>query len=742
MHVKMAARARVKKLCTQLLFRNQRMTNKLTTYIAVIFATTAISLGFYLFAFADSSVSVDFETPTYTAESTIDGIDGWTSTGAAGAGCAVYDHEVSSSFGVPGFSAQSLRISNAVTSGCFGDMTFAKPLADAAGEADSTDGAYSRGSLQSHFEAQFDIRAMQLSEQPGLFLSVSPDRGDGSRMSYLGFEDTPGGIDVIFYDTPGTGDPANFSPTTVATLSRAETHTAKFVIDYVDGPSNDVVEIYIDGALVHSGTTWENYFRYDSEASAEQSPRITKTLIFRTGGPAAPATSGLGYLIDNVELSSSTPAPVTETVTIVKYIDGVHATAGNADSLSFPMDVSWANAGFADGSGSFALSTSGFNNPNPYEATTADMSSGADYSLEEDLSALNVGASCSEGKPFALVGYTTGDTEVGAAGETPSLTPPSLIGITTDKFIIVWNEKCETTLTLEKVVVNDDTGSSVDIDWTLFASGPTPASGVEGDASITNAVVTPGTYDLSESGPAGYDASAWVCTGGTQTDDDTVEIAAGDHVVCVITNDDTAGPPVVLPPPANACDTPGSAPAGYTLQTGTVGTDFVTIAPFTMFVGLDGYDTVNGPADGNYIVCTGNKTDKITLGNGDFTISAGDGYNVIVTGNGDGYIESGDSADTITTGDGVQTIHAGDGYNKIETGDGNKTVTAGIKSDQIKTGSGNDVIDAGAGYNKIISGAGNDSITTGADNDNIDGGDDFDTCNGGGGYDSIVNCEA
>ena len=87
MHVKMAARARVKKLCTQLLFRNQRMTNKLTTYIAVIFATAAISLGFYLFAFADSSVSVDFETPTYTVESTIDGIDGWTSTGAAGAGC-------------------------------------------------------------------------------------------------------------------------------------------------------------------------------------------------------------------------------------------------------------------------------------------------------------------------------------------------------------------------------------------------------------------------------------------------------------------------------------------------------------------------------------------------------------------------------------------------------------------------------------------------------------------------------
>jgi hypothetical protein len=45
-------------------------------------------------------------------------------------------------------------------------------------------------------------------------------------------------------------------------------------MDVIDGPSNDVVKVYIDGALVHTGTSWENYYRYDSEASAEQSPRI------------------------------------------------------------------------------------------------------------------------------------------------------------------------------------------------------------------------------------------------------------------------------------------------------------------------------------------------------------------------------------------------------------------------------------------------------------------------------------
>lgn len=96
------------------------------------------------------------------------------------------------------------------------------------------------------------------------------------------------------------------------------------------------------------------------------------------------------------------------------------------------------------------------------------------------------------------------------------------------------------TLTLLKEVINDNGGSAVDTDWTLSANGPTPISGVEGDASITNAVVGIGSYDLSESGPSGYSASAWVCDGGVQDDDDTVTLAGNDNVVCTITNDDDA----------------------------------------------------------------------------------------------------------------------------------------------------------------------------------------------------------
>ena len=48
-------------------------------------------------------------------------------------------------------------------------------------------------------------------------------------------------------------------------------------------------------------------------------------------------------------------------------------------------------------------------------------------------------------------------------------------------------------LTLEKTVINDNGGGAVDTDWTLTATGPDTITGVEGDASITNAPVATGT---------------------------------------------------------------------------------------------------------------------------------------------------------------------------------------------------------------------------------------------------------
>ena len=249
--------------------------------------------------------------------------DDWTSFGAANTGshCAVYDHQVVSnmaqtltSYSYPTFGSQSLRISNAVVSGCFGDQTFSKRLDHAAGESDADAGTgwvVVPGTPKSHFEAQWDFAStVPDAEQPGLSVVASPDRGDGSRMSWVQMADTPDGLDINFYDVQGTDNPANFvGPTSVASgLDRTVPHTIRITMDFLQGPSNDVVKVYVDGSLRHTGTSWENYFRYDTEAAAYGGkPPIVNRILFRTGGTpeqAAPATAGKGFVFDAFSMKS------------------------------------------------------------------------------------------------------------------------------------------------------------------------------------------------------------------------------------------------------------------------------------------------------------------------------------------------------------------------------------------------------------------------------------------------------
>ena len=312
----------------------------------------------YMFATSVSADSntINFENPPYTVGSP-NGQDGWSSTGSAGSGCATYDHAISTvTRGFAAFGSQTLRISNAVTSGCFGDNTFSKSLVNEAGETGATNGGMSGGTRQARFEAQFDFTTALATYQPGLAMSVSPDRGDGSRQSYLRFQDDVGGIDVFFVDVQGTGNPANFVETQVANdLSRATVHTAKFVIDYVNGPSNDVAKIYIDGLLVHTGTTWENYYRFDSEAAAEQTTRTTDSLIFRTGGTAVPTNAGNGFLFDNLtQTSGPTPPDCSKTTTATFTTTGTSTFVVPAKYCSLTAEA-W-GAGGGGGGDDFSVS--------------------------------------------------------------------------------------------------------------------------------------------------------------------------------------------------------------------------------------------------------------------------------------------------------------------------------------------------------------------------------------------------
>ncbi len=102
----------------------------------------------------------------------------------------------------------------------------------------------------------------------------------------------------------------------------------------------------------------------------------------------------------------------------------------------------------------------------------------------------------------------------------------------------ITNTAISPTLTLIKSVVNDHGGNAEAIEWELIADGPTPISGSTGDLAITNAAVQVGTYDLSETGPPGYEPSDWVCTGTGTQDGASVSLAEDQHATCEIVNDD------------------------------------------------------------------------------------------------------------------------------------------------------------------------------------------------------------
>jgi hypothetical protein len=166
-----------------------------------------------------------------------------------------------------------------------------------------------------------------------------------------------------------------------------------------------------------------------------------------------------------------------------------------------------------------ATGPTGFSGPGP------TVSSGAEFQFGTyDLSESN-GPGGYAGSDWICIGGTQvdGDTITLALGESATCT--------------ISNDDQEPALTLIKEVSNDNGGTALPSAWTLTATGPTPFSG-NGPSVSNGEGFEAGSYDLSESGPAGYSAGDWICTGGTQDDADTVTLAPGDTATCTLTNDD------------------------------------------------------------------------------------------------------------------------------------------------------------------------------------------------------------
>lgn len=143
---------------------------------------------------------------------------------------------------------------------------------------------------------------------------------------------------------------------------------------------------------------------------------------------------------------------------------------------------------------------------------------------------------CTPSSSGAGTGFNIADPVPSIAGATSGTTPPA--GLSGATWACTFTNVAPT-LTLIKTVTNDNGGTSAPSAWTLTATGPTtPISGTTGSAAVTNRPVKPGTYALSESGPANYTASPWSCTGTGSATGGNAALAAGQTLTCTINNND------------------------------------------------------------------------------------------------------------------------------------------------------------------------------------------------------------
>ena len=219
-----------------------------------------------------------------------------------------YDQEVVANSGSdappgepPGFGSQSLRMSNACASGEFFYQTYSPQELQQVGEARPN----------KVFIAEFAFLPTTPDYQPGLFLSVSPDSGEGSRMSWVGLQDTAAGIQVSVNDTPDVDGEFVAHPGPL--LGRSSPHRIRFRVKVNPGPDNDVVRIAVDDRNVGCFTTWENYYRTAPEQAPppnRNTPATINSLQFRSSVPGPLALLGRGYLFDNVSITPSNgPGP-------------------------------------------------------------------------------------------------------------------------------------------------------------------------------------------------------------------------------------------------------------------------------------------------------------------------------------------------------------------------------------------------------------------------------------------------
>ncbi|MCL6504340.1 MAG: hypothetical protein K6T86_16795 [Pirellulales bacterium] len=215
---------------------------------------------------------------------------------------------------------QVWRVSNAFASSTFGDQPFAPrpggiPTDTVNNPTNSNPqffaGESSTGAVSRYFYAQFDVRSATGAPQPGARITVSADNGQGGRQGFLAIRDNGAtGLAIDTFDVDSSG---NFiGPINIADdLSYTDWHTLAIEILFNDGVNNDVINYYLNGTLVHSNGSWEEFYRNFQLAQHPLGVPV-QTLLFRISGSSVPSVQGGGFYIDNVQVRNHMiPEPAT-----------------------------------------------------------------------------------------------------------------------------------------------------------------------------------------------------------------------------------------------------------------------------------------------------------------------------------------------------------------------------------------------------------------------------------------------
>ena len=224
-----------------------------------------------------------------------------------------------------------------------------------------------------------------------------------------------------------------------------------------------------------------------------------------TGGTYTPATKSVAVPSGGTVVCTITNTAVAPKLTLVKKVD-------NGTTGATTQPTAWTLTGTGPTTITGVTGSS---------AVTAAAAKVGKYTLSESTTPSGYTASA-----WVCTG--------GAATDSTSVT----LVEGNDATCTITNTAIVPTLTLKKVVDNGSTGATaVPADFSLTAvNGASTISGPGNSGGVTDQNAIVGTYALSETGPAGYAATAWTCDGGSASTPTSVTLAPGSVAVCTITN--------------------------------------------------------------------------------------------------------------------------------------------------------------------------------------------------------------